>query len=108
MTRRTLAILAAIAALYAACLWTVTPDLPRLWAGLPRLARMAAGAFPPDFSDPLDLARRGGETVAIATLGTTPPPPSSPSPSASSPPAPSPPSRSSTTPPEPCSTSCAA
>ena len=63
--------LAAVAALYAACLWVVPPDLPRLWAGLPRLARWLAGAFPPDFSGPADLARRAAETVAIATLGTT-------------------------------------
>lgn len=63
--------LAALAALYAGCVWVVAPDLPRLWAGLPRLARFFATAFPPDFSGPEDLARRAGETVAIATLGTT-------------------------------------
>lgn len=60
-----------IAALYAACLWVVPVDFPRLWAGLPRLARWISTAWPPDFSGPADLARRAGETVAIATLGTT-------------------------------------
>ena len=63
--------LAAAAALYAGCVAVVAPDLPRLWAGLPRLARWLAGSVPPDFSGPGDLARRAAETVAIATLGTT-------------------------------------
>ena len=57
--------------LYAACVWVVSPDLGRLWAGLPRLAGWAAGAWPPDYSGGADLARRAAETVAIATLGTT-------------------------------------
>ena len=63
--------LLALAALYAGCLWIVPIDLGRLWAGLPRLARWLSTAWPPDFSGPGDLARRAGETVAIATLGTT-------------------------------------
>lgn len=63
--------LLALAALYAACIAVVQPDLPRLWAGLPRLAHWLAGAFPPDFSGLPDLLRRAAETVAIATLGTS-------------------------------------
>jgi phosphonate transport system permease protein len=68
---RRLAILAALAALYALSIWVVAPDPARLWAGLPRLAGWLAGGFPPDFSGPADLARRAAETVGIATLGTT-------------------------------------
>lgn len=64
-------ILLPLALLYAGCVWVVQPDLARLWSGLPRLAHWLAGAFPPDFSGPGDLARRAAETVAIATLGTT-------------------------------------
>ncbi len=52
------------------CVSVVSPDFGRLVAGLPRLARYLVHAFPPDFSDPADLARRASETVAIATLGT--------------------------------------
>ena len=69
--RRRLAWLLALAALNAACVLVVEPDLPRLLAGLPRLGRWLAGAFPPDFSGFDDLLRRTAETVAIATLGTT-------------------------------------
>ena len=60
-----------LAVLYAACLWVVPVDLARLWAGLPRLMRWLSTAWPLDFSGPGDLARRAGETVALATLGTT-------------------------------------
>jgi phosphonate transport system permease protein len=63
--------IAGFIALQAACVWLVEPDLPRLWAGLPRLAGWIAGGFPPDFSGAGDLARRAAETVALATLGTT-------------------------------------
>lgn len=59
------------AAVYAGCWIVVTPDLPRLWAGLPRLMHWLAGSWPPDFSGGADLARRAAETVAIATLGTS-------------------------------------
>ena len=55
----------------AACVWLVEPDLARLWQGLPRLGGWLAGGFPPDFSGFADIARRAGETVAVATLGTT-------------------------------------
>jgi phosphonate transport system permease protein len=68
---RRLCWLLALALLYAACIRVVSPDLPRLWAGLPRLARWAADSWPPDFSGGADLIRRAAETVAIATLGTT-------------------------------------
>lgn len=61
----------AFAALLGACVWVVSPDIGRLVAGLPRLARWFSGAFPPDFSGLGDLLRRAAETVAIATLGTT-------------------------------------
>ena len=60
-----------LACLYIACIRVVSPDLPRLWAGLPRLAGWVTGSWPPDFSGGADLARRAAETVAIATLGTT-------------------------------------
>ena len=55
-------------AVQAGCIAIVEPDLSRLWAGLPRLARWLSGAFPPDFSGAGDIARRAGETLAIATL----------------------------------------
>lgn len=63
--------LAALAALYGVSLWAVAPDPLRLWEGLPRLGLWLAGAWPPDFSGPGDIARRAAETLAIATLGTT-------------------------------------
>lgn len=68
---RRVAGLLAFAAFLGACVWVVSPDLGRLLAGLPRLARWLSTAFPPDFSGLDDLARRAAETVAIATLGTT-------------------------------------
>lgn len=68
---RRLTWLIGLAALYAGSVWVVAPDLPRLGAGLPRLAHWMAGSFPPDFSGGGDLAWRAGETVGIATLGTT-------------------------------------
>jgi len=58
-------------ALQAACIWMVQPDLARLWAGLPRLAGWIASGIPPDFSGFGDLLARAGETLAVATLGTT-------------------------------------
>lgn len=60
----------AFAALLAGSVWAVAPDPARLWAGLPRLAGWLATAWPPDFSEPGDIARRAAETVGIATLGT--------------------------------------
>jgi phosphonate transport system permease protein len=58
------------AALLAASVWVVAPDPARLAAGLPRLLGWLAGSWPPDFSGAADIARRAGETVGIATLGT--------------------------------------
>jgi len=58
-------------AIYAGCWIVVAPNLPRLWAGLPRLMHWLSGSWPPDFSGGGDLARRAAETVAIATLGTS-------------------------------------
>src|SRR5215813_8947814 len=68
---RFVAILAAIALFYAACLHFAEIDLRRLWDGLPRLARWITRAWPPDFSDLSALLTRAAETVAMATLGTT-------------------------------------
>ncbi|NOG69970.1 phosphonate ABC transporter, permease protein PhnE [Roseicella sp. DB1501] len=68
---RRLAGLLALALLYGGSLLVVRPDLPRLWAGLPRLSAWLGGAFPPDFSGLPDLLHRAAETVGIATLGTT-------------------------------------
>ncbi|MDB5374998.1 MAG: Phosphonate transport system permease protein, partial [Belnapia sp.] len=68
---RKLGWLVGLVVLNAACILVVEPDLPRLLAGLPRLGRWLAGAFPPDFSGLDDLLRRAAETVAIATLGTS-------------------------------------
>ncbi|MDB5412504.1 MAG: putative phosphonate transport system permease protein htxC phnE [Rubritepida sp.] len=61
---------AAFLALVAGSAWVVAPDPARLAAGLPRLFGWLSTAWPPDFSGPGDLARRAGETVGIATLGT--------------------------------------
>ncbi|MGX9964172.1 phosphonate ABC transporter, permease protein PhnE [Roseomonas sp. F4] len=61
---------AAFLALLAGSVWVVGPDPARLAAGLPRLGGWLAGAWPPDFSGPGDIARRAAETVGIATLGT--------------------------------------
>ena len=64
-------VLVLLVLVYGFCLWVVSPDLGRLWSGLPRLMRWLATGFPPDFSGPHDLALRASETFAIATLGTT-------------------------------------
>lgn len=56
--------------LLAGSAWVVAPDPSRLAAGLPRLMGWLAGSWPPDFSGGADIARRAGETLGIATLGT--------------------------------------
>lgn len=68
---RMLAVLLGIAAFYAFCFSVVEIDLARLWAGLPRLGRWAARAWPPDLTDLGPLLRRAAETLAMATIGTS-------------------------------------
>ena len=61
---------AAFLLLLVASVWSVAPDPVRLAGGLPRLLGWLGGSWPPDFSGGADIARRAGETVGIATLGT--------------------------------------
>jgi phosphonate transport system permease protein len=56
---------------YVACLKVAQVDLGRLWDGLPRLARWAGRAWPPDLSEIGVLAMRAAETVAMGTVGTS-------------------------------------
>lgn len=63
--------LAAIAAFYAASWMLVGVDVQRLLTGLPRLGRWLAAAWPPDLHEVGLFARRIGETVAMAAIGTT-------------------------------------
>jgi phosphonate transport system permease protein len=70
MTRSRLLLWGGFLGLVAASLWVVAPDPARLASGLPRLMGWLGGAWPPDFSGPGDIARRAGETIGIATLGT--------------------------------------
>lgn len=56
-------------AFYALCLHVAEVDVLRLWEGLPRLAGWIARSWPPDLSEIDVLARRGLETVAMATVG---------------------------------------
>ncbi|MCC7425678.1 MAG: phosphonate ABC transporter, permease protein PhnE [Alphaproteobacteria bacterium] len=64
-------VLAAATAFYAGCLYLAGIDPARLISGLPRLAGWLAGAWPPDFTDFASILHRAGETVAIATVGTS-------------------------------------
>lgn len=64
-------ILLILVPIYAACLHFVGFDLARLWSGLPRFAHWAVKAWPPDTHDLDVLIARGGETVAMAVIGTT-------------------------------------
>lgn len=68
---RFVAILSAVCGFYVACWYVADVDLGRLWAGLPRLGKWAARAWPPNFDDWRTLLLRAAETVAMATLGTT-------------------------------------
>ena len=70
MTLRKAVFWGGFALLLGVSVWTVAPDPARLAAGLPRLIGWLAGSWPPDFSGAADIARRAGETVGIATLGT--------------------------------------
>ncbi len=54
---------------YALCLHVAEVDVLRLFEGLPRLAGWIARSWPPDLSEIDVLARRGLETVAMATVG---------------------------------------
>lgn len=56
---------------YVVCLRVAQVDFGKLWEGLPRLARWAARAWPPDFSEVGILAYRAAETVAMGTVGTS-------------------------------------
>ena len=58
-------------AFYAVCLRVAQVDFARLWDGLPRLAKWAARAWPPDLSEIGVLAVRAAETVAMGTVGTS-------------------------------------
>lgn len=64
-------LLAVAVILYAVCLKIAQVDFGRLWDGLPRLARWAARAWPPDLSEIGVLAMRAAETVAMGTVGTS-------------------------------------
>ena len=68
---RYLAVLVGLTAFYALCLHLAQVDLDRLWAGLPRLWAWSLRAWPPDFGEFDALLLRAGETVAIATVGTS-------------------------------------
>ncbi|MDX2265839.1 MAG: phosphonate ABC transporter, permease protein PhnE [Hyphomicrobiales bacterium] len=65
------ALLATVAAFYAVCLHVSQVSVSRLAEGLPRLMNWIARGWPPDFSGLEELLLRAGETVAIATIGTT-------------------------------------
>jgi phosphonate transport system permease protein len=56
---------------YIVCLRVAEVDFGRLWDGLPRLARWAARAWPPDLSELGVLSFRALETVAMGTVGTS-------------------------------------
>ncbi|MFZ4809665.1 MAG: phosphonate ABC transporter, permease protein PhnE [Hyphomicrobiaceae bacterium] len=64
-------LLALAVILYMVCLKIAQVDFGRLWDGLPRLARWAGRAWPPDLSEIGLLAMRAAETVAMGTVGTS-------------------------------------
>lgn len=57
------------ALLYSLCLQIADISLVKLWDGLPRLAKWAGRAWPPDLSELPTLLYRAAETVAMATIG---------------------------------------
>ncbi len=72
--RRTVRVAIAVATFavfYVVCLHLSEVDVGRLLEGLPRLGRWALRAWPPDLSDFSTLLWRAGETVAMATVGTS-------------------------------------
>ncbi len=56
---------------YVACLKVAQVDFGKLWDGLPRLAKWAARAWPPDLSEIGTIVLRAAETVAMGTIGTS-------------------------------------
>lgn len=56
---------------YAVCIHFAEVDPAALWNGLPRLGSWGLRAWPPDFRELAVLLQRAGETIAMATLGTT-------------------------------------
>lgn len=64
-------LLALAVAFYVVCLRIAQVDFGKLWEGLPRLAKWAARAWPPDLSEIGVLAFRAAETVAMGTVGTS-------------------------------------
>ena len=56
---------------YSACLRLARVDPPRLLAGLPKMARWAAKAWPPETAGLDLLLLRAAETVAMAAVGTS-------------------------------------
>lgn len=68
---RRLAIIAALLAFYAACIALADIELSRLVDGIPRLIGWLARSWPPNLADIDSVLRGAGETVAIATIGTT-------------------------------------
>jgi phosphonate transport system permease protein len=68
---RFLGILLLIAAFYAVCLHYAEIDMARLWRGLPKFARWAAQAWPPNLTELGTFLFRAAQTVAMATIGST-------------------------------------
>jgi phosphonate transport system permease protein len=68
---RFLGVLVLIVAFYAVCLHYAEIDVVRLWRGLPRFARWAAQAWPPNLDELGLLLFRAAQTVAMATIGTS-------------------------------------
>jgi len=66
---RALMVLSALAFVIG-CGWIAKVEPGALIEGLPRLAKWAATAWPPNFSELDAVALRAAETVAIATIGT--------------------------------------
>jgi phosphonate transport system permease protein len=68
---RFLGVLVLMAAFYAVCLHYAEIDVARLWRGLPKFARWAAQAWPPNLAELNLLLFRAAQTVAMATIGTS-------------------------------------
>jgi len=68
---RRLGLLLLLASCYLVCLRLARVDPPRLLAGLPRMARWAAKAWPPETAELDFLLLRAAETMAMAAIGTS-------------------------------------